>query len=127
MLIWKKRDVLIKLSFRSRKQFDICFGKIFIIYQLNRYQMSDCRYITWLLYQTKNKFGIDAGICYYGEYLPEPLLFRKISRKFRFHPCDRRTILSLCYSEGYALKKGVLNQKSMDSHAIKVQHVLVTT
>lgn len=73
---WKKRDVLIG-TFRSRKQFDICFGKNF--YYIPVKQIPDERlpihYVA--LYQTKNKFGIDAGIRYYGEVLRTAIVRRK--------------------------------------------------
>lgn len=73
---WKKRDVLIG-TFRSRKQFDICFDKNF--YYIPVKQLPDERlpihYVA--LYQTKNKFGIDAGIRYYGEVLRTTIVRRK--------------------------------------------------
>lgn len=114
---WKKRDVLIG-TFRSRKQFDICFGKNF--YYIPVKQIPDERlpihYVA--LYQTKNKFGIDAGIRYYGEVLRTAIVRRKISRKFRLPMrMQKNSIIALLFGGGICLK-GLLNQKSMDSHAI---------
>ena len=73
---WEKRDVLIG-TFRSRQQFNICFDKNF--YYIPVKQVTDDRlpihYIA--LYQTKNKFGNDAGIRYYGEVLRTTKVRRK--------------------------------------------------
>lgn len=73
---WEKRDVLIG-TFRSRQQFDICFDKNF--YYIPVKQVTDDRlpihYVA--LYQTKNKFGTDAGIRYYGEVLRTTIVRRK--------------------------------------------------
>lgn len=73
---WEKRDVLIG-TFRSRQQFDICYEKNF--YYIPMKQVTDDRlpihYVA--LYQTKNKFGNDAGIRYYGEVLRTTIVRRK--------------------------------------------------
>ena len=73
---WRKRDVLVG-TFRSRQQFDICFNKNF--YYIPVKQVPDNRlpihYVA--LYQTKNKFGNDAGIHYYGEVLRTTMVRRK--------------------------------------------------
>lgn len=73
---WDKRDVLIG-TFRSRQQFDTCFNKNF--YYIPVKQVTDDRlpihYVA--LYQTKNKFGDDAGIRYYGEVLRTTIVRRK--------------------------------------------------
>lgn len=77
---WEKRDVLIG-TFRSRQQFDICFDKNF--YYIPVKQVTDDRlpihYVA--LYQTKNKFGADAGIRYYGEVLGTTIVRRKDIRE----------------------------------------------
>lgn len=77
---WEKRDVLVG-TFRSRQQFDICFDKNF--YYIPVKQVTDDRlpihYIA--LYQTKNKFGTDAGIRYYGEVLRTTIVRRKNIRE----------------------------------------------
>lgn len=73
---WEKRDVLIG-TFRSRQQFDACFENNF--YYIPKKQVPDDRlpihYVA--LYQTKNKFGSDAGIRYYGEVLRTTIVRRK--------------------------------------------------
>lgn len=73
---WDKRDVLIG-TFRSRQQFETCFDKNF--YYIPVKQVTDDRlpihYVA--LYQTKNKFGEDAGIRYYGEVLRTSIVRRK--------------------------------------------------
>lgn len=72
---WGKRDVLIG-TFRSKKQFEVCYEKKF--YYIPRRQIPDeklpIHYVA--LYQTKNKFGVDAGIHYYGEVLRMALVRR---------------------------------------------------
>lgn len=73
---WRKREILVG-TFRSRQQFDICFNKNF--YYIPVKQVPDNRlpihYVA--LYQTKNKFGNDAGIHYYGEVLRTTMVRRK--------------------------------------------------
>lgn len=77
---WEKRDVLVG-TFRSRQQFDICFEKNF--YYIPKNKVTDDKlpihYVA--LYQTKNKFGSDAGIRYYGEVLRTTLVRRKNIRE----------------------------------------------
>lgn len=77
---WKKKDVLIG-TFRSRQQFDICFDKNFYyipVKQVTKDRLP-IRYVA--LYQTKNKFGADAGIRYYGEVLRTTVVCRKEIRE----------------------------------------------
>ena len=72
---WEKRDGLIG-TFRSRQQFDVCFDNYF--YYIPKKQVPDDRlpihYVA--LYQTKNRFGSDAGIRYYGEVLRTTIVRR---------------------------------------------------
>lgn len=73
---WNKRDVLVG-AFRSKKQFDICYEKKY--YYIPKKQIPDeklpIHYVA--LYQTKNKFGSDARIRYYGEVLRMALVKRR--------------------------------------------------
>lgn len=73
---WEERDVLVG-TFRSKNQFEICFAKNF--YYIPAKQVPDSRlpirYVA--LYQTKAKFGDNAGIYYYGQVLRTALVKRK--------------------------------------------------
>lgn len=72
---WKERDVLIG-TFRSKEQFQVCYEKLF--YYIPKRQVPESKlpihYVA--LYQTKAKFGSQAGIQYYGKVLRMDLVRR---------------------------------------------------
>lgn len=72
---WDERDVLIG-TFRSVDQFHICYDKKFYYIPAKRISEEKLPIHYVALYQTKAKFGSEAGIRYYGEVLRTALVRR---------------------------------------------------
>ena len=73
---WTTRDVLVG-SMRDQKQLDICLQHKFYHIPVGELRDSDFPIRTVALYQSKNLFGVQAGIRYYGDVISCTKVFRK--------------------------------------------------
>ena len=73
---WTRRDVLVG-SLRSKEQWDECYAKNYYYVPIKNMPTNSRQANYIAIYQSKNLYGKDAGILYYGEVLQTQVLPRK--------------------------------------------------